>query len=89
MAETQEVRTGNGIAGAGKALAQAGKNLYSDGAMNFTGKSDKIILIIGVVLLAALVFKSLKQMIFLSFTLLSLKIVWVIIVVLFLLTYVK
>ncbi|HEY6020236.1 MAG TPA: hypothetical protein VIY48_10130 [Candidatus Paceibacterota bacterium] len=57
--------------------------------MNFTGKSDKIILIIGVVLLAALVFKSLKQMIFLSFTLLSLKIVWVIIVVLFLLTYVK
>lgn len=57
--------------------------------MNFTGKSDKIILIIGVVLLAALAFKSLKQMIFLSFTLLSLKIVWVIIVVLFLLTYVK
>lgn len=52
-------------------------------------KSDKIILIVGAVLLAALALKFLRQMLFLSFTLLSLKIVWVIIVVLFLLTYVK
>ena len=57
--------------------------------MNFTGKSDKIILIIGVVLLAALVFKSLKQMIFLSFSLLSLKIVWAILILLYLLAVVK
>lgn len=57
--------------------------------MNFTGKSDKIILIIGVVLLAALMFKSLKQMIFLSFTLLSMKIVWVILILLYLLAVVR
>lgn len=52
-------------------------------------KSDKIILIVGAVLLAALTLKYLKQMIFLSFTLLSLKIVWVLIIILFLLTYMK
>ena len=57
--------------------------------MNFTGKSDKIILIIGVVLLAALVFKSLKQMIFLSFTLLSMKIVWVLLILLYLLAVIR
>jgi hypothetical protein len=52
-------------------------------------KSDKIILIAGVVLLAGLAFKSLKQMIFLSFTLLSLKIVWVLLIVLYILTVLK
>ncbi len=59
------------------------------GSFNFSMKSDKIILIAGVVLLAALAFKSLKQMIFLSFTLLSLKIVWVLLVVLYILTVLK
>jgi hypothetical protein len=54
--------------------------------MNFTAKSDKIILIAGAVLLAALSLKYLKQMIFLSFTLLSLKIVWVLLIVLYILT---
>ena len=57
--------------------------------MSLTAKSDKIILIVGVILLAALFFKSLKQMIFLSFTLLSLKIVWALLIVLFILTALK
>ncbi len=52
-------------------------------------KPDKIILIVGAVLLAVLALKYLRQMIFLSFTLLSLKIVWLIIIILFLLMYVK
>lgn len=63
--------------------------IYSAGAMKFTGKSDKIILIVGVVLLAALTLKFLKQMIFLSFTLLSLKIVWVLLILLYVLTALK
>jgi membrane-associated PAP2 superfamily phosphatase len=57
--------------------------------MRFNAKSDKIILVVGVILLAALFFKSLKQMIFLSFTLLSLKIVWVLLIVLYVLTVLR
>ena len=57
--------------------------------MHVNMKSDKIILIVGAVLLAALAFKSLKQMIVLSFTLLSLKIVWVLLIVLYLLTLLR
>ncbi len=52
-------------------------------------KSDKIMLTAGIILIAALTLKSLKQFIFLSFTLLSLKIVWVLLVVLLLLMSLK
>jgi hydrogenase/urease accessory protein HupE len=84
--KTQEVRAGIGIAAGWKTLAHAENKLYSAGVMHINMKSDKIILIVGVVLLAALALKSLRQMIFLSFTLLSLKIVWVLLIVLYILT---
>lgn len=49
----------------------------------------KILLAAAVVLVIYLAFKSLKQFVYLSFTLLSLKIVWILLIVLALLTYVK
>ncbi len=52
-------------------------------------KFEKILLTGGLVLAAWLALKSIKQFIYLSFTLLSLKIVWILIVVLFLLNSVK
>ncbi len=48
-------------------------------------KTDKILFICGILLLAALALKSLKQFIYLSFTLLSLKIVWILLILLFIL----
>jgi uncharacterized membrane protein len=50
---------------------------------------NKILLITGVLLLVVLAMKSLRQFVYLSFTLLSLKIVWILIIVILLLTYVK
>jgi len=52
-------------------------------------KSNKFILVLGIILLAMLAVKSLKQFVYLSFTLLSLKIVWVGIVIFVLFTYIK
>ncbi len=52
-------------------------------------KIDKILLIIGVFLLAALALKSLKQFVYLSFTLLSLKIVWILLILFFILLSLK
>jgi hypothetical protein len=40
-------------------------------------KSYKFILILGIILIAGLALKSLKQFVYLSFTLLSLKVAWV------------
>ena len=48
-------------------------------------KFDKLLLIGGLILAAWLTLKSLKQFVYLSFTLLSLKIVWILLIVLFLL----
>ncbi len=52
-------------------------------------KLNKILLIGGILLLAALALKSIKQFIYLSFTLLSLKIVWILLIVFFILVYFK
>ncbi len=52
-------------------------------------KSDKILLIIGILLLASLALKSLKQFIYFSFTLLSLKVVWILLVLFFVFQYLK
>ncbi len=52
-------------------------------------KIEKILLIGGILLLAALALKSLKQFVYLSFTLLSLKIVWILLIVLFILLSLK
>ncbi len=52
-------------------------------------KIDKILVIGGILLLAALALKSLKQFVYLSFTLLSLKIVWVLLILFFILLSLK
>jgi membrane-associated PAP2 superfamily phosphatase len=52
-------------------------------------KFNKLMLISCMVLAVVLAFKSLKQFVVLSFTLLSLKIVWLVLIVLFILTSVK
>jgi hypothetical protein len=52
-------------------------------------KSNKFILVLGIILLAMLAVKSLKQFVYLSFTLLSLKIVWVGIILFVFFTYIK
>ena len=52
-------------------------------------KIDKILLIGGILLLAALALKSLKQFVYLSFTLLSLKIVWILLILFFILLSLK
>jgi len=52
-------------------------------------KFDKTLLIFGLILLAGLALKSLKQFIYLSFTLLTLKFVWIFIVVLYILISLK
>ena len=50
---------------------------------------DKILLIGGLVLIAGLALKSIKQFIYLSFTLLTLKFVWILLIVLFILMSLK
>ncbi len=50
---------------------------------------EKILFLAAILLAASLALKSLKQFIYLSFTLLSLKIVWVLVLVLGLLTLAK
>ncbi len=52
-------------------------------------KTNTVLLIGGILLLAALALKSVKQLIYLSFTLLSLKIVWILLVLIFILTYIR
>ncbi len=52
-------------------------------------KIDKILVIGGILLLAALALKSLKQFVYLSFTLLSLKIVWILLILFFILLSLK
>ena len=52
-------------------------------------KPDKILLIGGLVLIAGLALKSIKQFIYLSFTLLTLKFVWILLIVLFILMSLK
>jgi len=52
-------------------------------------KSYKFILILGIILIAGLALKSLKQFVYLSFTLLSLKIVWIGLIILFILMSLK
>ena len=52
-------------------------------------KSEKYILILGIILIAGLTIKSLKQFVYLSFTLLSLKIVWVGIIFISILMFLK
>ncbi len=52
-------------------------------------KSDKLLLIGGLIVAASLVMKSIKQFIYLSFTLLTLKFVWILIILLFILSSVK
>ena len=52
-------------------------------------KYNKFILVLGIILLAMLAIKYLKQFVYLSFTLFSLKIVWVGIIIFVLFTYIK
>ncbi len=52
-------------------------------------KFDKLLLIGGLIVAASLVMKSIKQFIYLSFTLLTLKFVWILIILLFILSSVK
>jgi hypothetical protein len=63
--------------------------IYTKEVFFLVMKSHKILLIIGLVVAAGLAFKSIKQLIFLSFTLLTLKFVWVLILVLIILTSLK
>jgi ABC-type siderophore export system fused ATPase/permease subunit len=48
-------------------------------------KFEKILLIGGIIIVASLALKSIKQLIYLSFTLLSLKVVWILLIILFIL----
>ncbi len=52
-------------------------------------KIERILIIGGLILIAALALKSLKQFVYLSFTLLSLKIVWVLLILFFILLSLK
>jgi len=52
-------------------------------------KFDKILLIFGLILFAGLALKSIKQFIYLSFTLLTLKFVWIFLIILFVLMSLK
>jgi|GEM_PF-2702443 hypothetical protein len=52
-------------------------------------KFDKILLIFGLILVAGLALKSIKQFIYLSFTLLTLKFVWIFLIILFILMSLK
>jgi tartrate dehydratase beta subunit/fumarate hydratase class I family protein len=52
-------------------------------------KFENIFLVGLIVIAAALALKSIKQFIYLSFTLLSLKAVWVLLIILFILTSLK
>ncbi len=54
-----------------------------------TADTENLLLIAAVLLVVYLALKSLKQFIYLSFTLLALKIVWIILIVLALLIYAK
>jgi hypothetical protein len=63
--------------------------IYSIHVVFPTMKLNKILLIGGLIVAAGLALKSLKQLIFLSFTLLTLKFVWILILVLIILTSLK
>ncbi len=52
-------------------------------------KFDKALIIIGLILIAGLALKSIKQFIYLSFTLLTLKFVWIFLIILFILMSLK
>ncbi len=52
-------------------------------------KVDKALIIIGLILIAGLALKSIKQFIYLSFTLLTLKFVWIFLIILFILMSLK
>jgi hypothetical protein len=52
-------------------------------------KIDKLLLAGGITLAVFLTLKSIKQFVYLSFTLLSLKIVWIALIVLFALSVIK
>ncbi len=54
-----------------------------------TAHPENLLLIAAVLLVVYLALKSLKQFIYLSFTLLTLKIVWILLIVLALLIYAK
>ncbi len=54
-----------------------------------TAQPENLLLIAAVLLVVYLALKSLKQFIYLSFTLLTLKIVWILLIVLALLIYTK
>jgi len=60
-------------------------NAAAQGAM----KHHKVLLIGGLVLVALLSLKVFKQFLYLSFTLLSLKAVWLVLILLFVLTWIK
>ncbi len=52
-------------------------------------KFDKALIIICLILIAGLALKSIKQFIYLSFTLLTLKFVWIFLIILFILMSLK
>jgi hypothetical protein len=52
-------------------------------------KHYKVLLIGGLILIALLSLKAFKQFIYLSFTLLTLKAVWLVLILLFVLTWIK
>jgi len=77
------VRTGK------KKVAVRNKMIYSVSVLLTIMKFDKILLIGGLIVAASLVLKSIKQFIYLSFTLLTLKFVWIVIMALFILMSLK
>ncbi len=70
-------------------LVDALKKIYSIGEDFSIMKTDKILLVGALVLAGSLVLKSIKQFILLSFTLLTLKFVWILIIILVVLTSLK
>jgi uncharacterized membrane protein len=72
-----------------KKVAEQSKKIYIVRVVFITMKFDKILLIGGIIVAAGLALKSIKQFIYLSFTLLTLKFVWILIIVLFILMSLK
>jgi hypothetical protein len=72
-----------------KEVAEQSKKIYIVRVVFIIMKFDKILLIGGIIVAAGLGLKSIKQFLYLSFTLLTLKFVWILIIVLFILLSLK
>lgn len=74
----------------GKAYITVSRNEWQmREAMLVNVQFEKIVLALGLIIVAVLAVKSLKQFIYLSFTLLSLKVVWVALIILVMILVLK